>query len=62
MLLQGFMIEETPVKMRKREQGESMHTGIVAPVKYMIKILYIILIIILSFKLKNLKNLGGSDV
>lgn len=62
MLLQGFRIEEIPVRMKKREQGESMHTGIVAPIKYMIKILYIILIIILSFKLKSLRKRGGPDV
>ncbi len=61
MLLQGFKIEEVPVEMRKREHGESMHTGIIAPVKYMIKILYSILIIILSFKIKGLKKKGDSD-
>ncbi len=62
MLLQGFRIEEIPVEMRKREYGESMHTGIVAPVKYMIKIFYSILIIILSFKFNSSGEQGGSDV
>ncbi len=62
MLLQGYKIEEIPVKMRKREHGESMHTGIIAPVKYMIKIFYSILIIILTFKFSSPKGDGGSDV
>ena len=62
MLLQGYRIEEIPVEMRKREHGESMHTGIIAPVKYMIKIFYSILIIILTFKLSSPKGDGGSDV
>ena len=62
MLLKGYKIEETPVEMRKREHGESMHTGIIAPVKYMIKIFYSILIIILSFKFSSPNGPGGSDV
>ncbi len=62
MLLQGYRIEEIPVKMRLREHGESMHTGIIAPVKYMIKIFYSILIIILTFKFNSPKRDGGSDV
>lgn len=62
MLLLGFKIEEIPVEMKKREHGESMHTGIIAPVKYMIKIFYSILIIILTFKFSSPKGDGGSDV
>ena len=33
-----YKIEEVSVKMRNREFGKSMHGGIVAPIKYMIKI------------------------
>jgi glycosyltransferase involved in cell wall biosynthesis len=62
MLLEGFRIEEVPVKMKKREHGVSMHTGIIAPLKYMIKILYSILIIILSFQLGRLNKRGENDV
>ncbi len=61
MLLHGYKIEEIPVKMRTREHGESMHTGIIAPVKYMIKIFYSILIIILTFKSNSPERDGGSD-
>jgi len=62
MLLHEYKIEEIPVEMRKREHGESMHTGLIAPMKYMIKIFYSILIIILTFKFNNPKGEGGSDV
>ena len=47
LLYNGFKIEEVPVKMRLREFGESMHGGILKPIKYMISILYTICIIIL---------------
>lgn len=47
LLYNGFIIEEIPVKMRLREFGESMHGGILKPIKYMISILYTICIIIL---------------
>ena len=47
LLYNGFKIEEIPVKMRLREYGESMHGGILKPIKYMISILYTICIIIL---------------
>ena len=53
LLLKGYKIEEVGVKMQLREFGESMHSGILKPVKYMIKIIYTIFIIIL----KNM--LGG---
>lgn len=52
MLMEGYKIEEVSVKMRNREFGESMHGGIIAPIKYMIKITYTILVIILN-------NFGG---
>lgn len=47
LLYDGYQIEEIPVKMRLREFGESMHGGILKPIKYMISILYTISIIIL---------------
>ena len=36
MLLKGYTIKETPVKMRLRENGVSMHSGFWKPIKYMI--------------------------
>lgn len=47
MLLEGYKIEEIPVKMRLREVGESMHGGIIKPIKYMINMIYTIVIILL---------------
>jgi len=48
MLLDGYSIEEVSVKMRNREFGESMHGGIIKPIKYMIEMLYTIVILILN--------------
>lgn len=48
MIYLGFNIEEVPVKMRLRENGESMHGGIIKPIKYMFKVFYSILIIVLK--------------
>jgi len=62
MLLLGYKIEEIPVKMKERKHGESMHTGIIGPVKYMIKIFYSILITILFFVFGSLRKAGGQDV
>lgn len=45
MILDGYSICEVPVVMRERKFGESMHGGIIKPIKYMIKILYSIVII-----------------
>lgn len=57
LLYNGFKIDEVPVKMRLREFGESMHGGILKPIKYMISILYTICIIILrnSFRRRGVK-------
>lgn len=52
MLFQGYTIKEVPVKMRLREAGESMHGGIIKPIKYMISMFYNIFFIVL-------KNVGG---
>ena len=51
MLLEGYKIKEVPVKMRLREEGVSMHSGIIKPIKYMIEIFYTIIIIMI-------KNIG----
>lgn len=48
MLLDGYEIEEVSVKMRNREFGESMHGGIIKPIKYMIVIVYTIVILVLN--------------
>ncbi|MDO5555882.1 MAG: glycosyltransferase family 2 protein [Clostridia bacterium] len=48
MLLDGYSIEEVSVKMRNREFGESMHGGIIKPIKYMIVMLYTIILLILN--------------
>jgi glycosyltransferase involved in cell wall biosynthesis len=48
MLLLGYKIEEVPVQMRQREFGESMHGGIIKPIKYMIKTFYTILMIVMT--------------
>lgn len=49
MIFNGFKIAEIDVKMRNREKGESMHSGIIPPIKYMIKVLYGILILLIKY-------------
>lgn len=44
VLKKGLTVSETPVKMRLREDGESMHSGIWNPIKYMILMLYSLLL------------------
>ena len=48
MLLAGYTISEVPSKMRLREFGESMHGGIIKPIKYMIQMCYTILFIFIK--------------
>lgn len=48
MLKQGYKYKEVPVKMRNREDGESMHSGIIKPIKYMVHIFYSIFIILIQ--------------
>ena len=55
MLLQGYTIKETPVKMRLRETGVSMHSGIIKPIKYMIGQFYTCIIMLI-------KNIGRKKV
>ncbi len=47
LLLKKYKISEVPVKMRQRENGISMHSGIIKPIRYMLSMLYIIVITIL---------------
>lgn len=55
MLMEGYDIVEIPVKMRLREAGESMHGGIIKPIKYMINMFYTIFFIVIQ----NIGNGGG---
>ena len=58
MLMSGFKIKEVPVKMRLREVGESMHGGIIKPIKYMVNMFYtIIFIVIQNIGHKKVKRL-----
>lgn len=47
LLKSGAIVDEVPVKMRNRIAGESMHGGIVKPIKYMILMTYSIFIVLL---------------
>ncbi len=48
MLFEGYKIEEVSVKMRLREFGESMHGGILKPIRYMAMMMYTIAFILLN--------------
>lgn len=56
LLLEDFNIEEVPTIMKQREFGTSMHSGIIKPIKYMIKVLYTIVIIVLRNLLRRNKK------
>lgn len=56
MLLEGYEIEEVPVKMRLREAGESMHGGIIKPIKYMINMIYTIVFVLLRTPRKKVEK------
>lgn len=47
LLLNEYEICEISTNMRERKYGTSMHKGIIGPIKYMIKVFYNIIIIIL---------------
>ena len=49
MLLRGYNIKEVPVKMRLRENGESMHSGIIKPIKYMISQFFTCIVIVIKY-------------
>lgn len=48
MLLKGYKIKEVPIMMRTRQEGISMHSGIIKPIKYMFNMLYTIFFIIIQ--------------
>lgn len=48
MLLDGYKIEEVPVKMKENDEGVSMHGGIIKPIKYMINVTYTIVFILIK--------------
>lgn len=52
MLLNNYRIDEVPVKMRLREAGESMHGGIIKPIKYMINMFYTIFFVLITYSKK----------
>lgn len=56
MLKAGYEIKEIPVKMRLRENGESMHGGIIKPIKYMINMFYTIVFILIQTPMKKKGN------
>lgn len=45
MLFDGYNIREIPVIMKENSTGQSMHSGIIKPIKYMIKVFYSIFIV-----------------
>lgn len=45
MLLNNYKIAEVPVKMKENDEGKSMHSGIIKPIKYMINVIYTIMFI-----------------
>lgn len=49
MLLKGYKISEFPVKMRLRENGVSMHSGIWKPIKYMIIQFYTCIVLFVKY-------------
>lgn len=53
MLKLGYKIKEVPVKMRLRESGESMHGGIIKPIKYMIEMMYSIVFVLIQTTMKK---------
>lgn len=56
MLIEGYNIKEVPAKMRLREVGESMHGGIIKPIKYMINMFYTLVFIVISTPKAKVKN------
>lgn len=49
MLMKKYKIIEVPVKMKKREAGESMHSGIISPIVYMATQLYSCVVVFIKF-------------
>ncbi|MGM9979575.1 MAG: glycosyltransferase family 2 protein [Clostridium sp.] len=61
MLMQGYKIEEVPVKMKERIYGESMHSGIWSPISYMITMFYSIFLILIKYRGKKKKIVGDTN-
>lgn len=61
MLMQGYKIEELPVKMKERIYGESMHSGIWSPISYMITMFYSIFLIIIKYGIRKNKMVGDTN-
>lgn len=49
MLLKNYKISEIPVKMRSRESGTSMHSGIWKPIKYMVTQFYTCIVLLVKY-------------
>jgi glycosyltransferase involved in cell wall biosynthesis len=49
MIMKGYKIKEVPVTMKLRETGESMHSGVIKPIKYMATQFYTCIIIFIKF-------------
>ncbi len=49
MLMKKYKIVEVPVKMRKRQAGVSMHSGIIGPITYMMTQFYTCIVIFIKF-------------
>lgn len=47
--LNNYIIKEIPVEMRSRNTGKSMHSGLLKPIKYVIKMFYSMLIVIIRY-------------
>ena len=56
VLLKGYTIKEISVKMRLREAGESMHGGIIKPIKYMINMIYTITVTLIINAMRGRKK------
>lgn len=56
MLLNGYKVDEVPVKMRLREAGESMHGGIIKPIKYMVNMFYTIFFVLITYSKKKVNK------
>lgn len=57
LLLDDFEIKEIPVQMQERKYGKSMHKGMIAPMKYAIKVFYNIIIIVLRNLFRRKKEI-----
>lgn len=49
MIFNGYNIKEVPVIMKENNTGQSMHSGIIKPIKYMIKVFYSIFIVTIRY-------------